>query len=82
MHVHVCVCSSCTCAHLFVQEVDERFLLVFSDDIVILAVGMSLSGYEMKVFIVQFVILAVSRVRHSSTQLHFLAYHYLGLFPA
>ena len=32
-----------------VQEVDERFLLVFPEDFVILAVGMSLSGYEMKV---------------------------------
>ena len=33
----------------FGQEVDERFLLVFPDDFVFLAVGMSLSGYEMKV---------------------------------
>ena len=32
-----------------VQEVDERFLLVLTEDFVILAVGMSLSGYEMKV---------------------------------
>ena len=30
---------------------DERFLLVFLDDLVILAVGMSLSGYEMKVHV-------------------------------
>lgn len=30
------------------EEVDERFLLVFNDDFVILAVGRSLSGYEMK----------------------------------
>ena len=31
------------------QEVDEQFFLVFPDSFVILAVGMSLSGYEMKV---------------------------------
>ena len=42
------IIQSCTCTYIL-QEVDERFLLVFSDDFVILAVGRSLSGYEMKV---------------------------------
>ena len=37
--------------YLYTQEVDERFLLVFPEDFVILAVGMSLSGYEMKVHV-------------------------------
>ena len=40
-------CVNCVVSH--VQEVDERFLLVFTEDFVILAVGRSLSGYEMKV---------------------------------
>ena len=31
------------------QEVEERFYLVFPDRFIILAVGASLSGYELKV---------------------------------
>ena len=33
----------------FVQEVEERFYLVFPQKLIILAVGASLSGYELKV---------------------------------
>lgn len=34
---------------LWQQEVEERFYLVFPDKLIILAVGASLSGYELKV---------------------------------
>jgi hypothetical protein len=47
------------------EEVDERFLLVFPDDFVILAVGMSLSGYEMKA---RFPLSAVSVKKGSHTE--------------
>ena len=52
IHVHVCTYVHCIYVYMYVlQEVDERFLLVFNDDFVILAVGRSLSGYEMKVHV-------------------------------
>ena len=51
VHFPVSSAQHCTymCIIYILQEVDERFLLVFSDDFVMLAVGRSLSGYEMKV---------------------------------
>ena len=39
----------CVCMHVCVQEVDERFFLIFPSTFVILGVGQILSGYELKV---------------------------------
>lgn len=39
--------SMCSCV---LQIIDERFFLVFPDRLIILAVGASLSGYELKVY--------------------------------
>lgn len=60
-HVYTCTCIFILYTYMYIPllctiyvcvqevQVEERFLLVFLDDLVILAVGMSLSGYEMKV---------------------------------
>ena len=51
VNAEVCyVFLSCDCHVMdMLQEVEERFYLVFPDRFIILAVGASLSGYELKV---------------------------------